>query len=68
MLIEAIETFKRPMHIDGFIIARLAQQADHPLRLAERIGADQMGALGELLDRTQKAADLLRVGGMAKDW
>ncbi|MNT35549.1 hypothetical protein D3C72_1715800 [compost metagenome] len=67
MLIEAIEAFKSPMHIDGFVIARFPEQPDHPLGLAQGVGADQMGALGELLDRTQQAADLLGVWGMAKD-
>ena len=46
------------MQIDRLVVSRLADQRDHALRLAERIGADQMRALGKQRDRMQKLADL----------
>ena len=51
------------MQIDRCVIAGLAQQLDHALRLAERIGADQMRALGKQCDGGQQLLHL--VGGIA---
>ena len=48
----------RAVQIDRRVVAGLAQQRDHALRLAERIGADQMRALGKQRDGTQKFCDL----------
>ncbi|MNS36633.1 hypothetical protein D3C72_688270 [compost metagenome] len=67
MLIQPVQPFQGAVDIDGLVIARLAQQPDEALRLAERIGADEMGAFGELLDRAQQPSDLLDVRRMAKD-
>ena len=47
------------MKVDGPVIARQPQQADDALRLAERIGADQMGALGKEFLRGEQARDFL---------
>ncbi len=55
------------MDVDGPVPAGLAQQADHPLGLAERIGPDDVAALGELGDRLQQGGDLLAIGREAED-
>ena len=47
-------------------MARLADQRDDALRLAERIGADEMGTFGEALHAFQKPGDLLAVVRMAE--
>ncbi len=46
------------MQIDRRVVPGLAQERDDALRLAERIGADEMGALGKQRDRVQKLGDL----------
>jgi hypothetical protein len=46
--------------VDRLVVAGLAQQAHDPLRLAERIGADKMGALGKLPHRFEQLGDLAR--------
>ena len=40
------------------VVAGVAQHADDALRLAQRIGADQVRPLGKLRDRGQQLADL----------
>ena len=63
-LIERVQPIERAVDVDRLLPARLAQQADDPLGLAERIGADQVGALGELLDRAQQPGDLVACVGV----
>ena len=48
----------RAVQIDRLVVARLANERDHALRLAERIGADEMRALGKQRDRMQELGDL----------
>ena len=47
------------MQIDRPLVARLAQQRDHPLAFAEPIDADHMGALGELRVRPEQLRHFL---------
>ena len=42
------------MDEDRAVVAGVAQQADEPLRLAERVDADEVGALGELGERVEQ--------------
>ena len=65
-LVERVQPFQRPVDEDGLLPSSLAQQFDHPLRLAQGVGPDDVAALGELLDRGQKAPDLTRVVRMAE--
>ena len=65
--VESIQRGKCAMHKYGAIITRFAQQTDQTLRLAERVGADQMGALRELRDGFEQLGDLPRIVGMAED-
>ena len=51
------ELFLRPVKIDRRVMAGLADQPDDPLRLAERIGADDMRSLGLCRDRRQQPFD-----------
>ncbi len=55
--------FHRAVQIDRRVIAGRAQQRDHALRLAERIGADQMRALGKQRHGRQQLLHL--IGGIA---
>ena len=54
----ARDLLHRAMQVDRRVVAGLAQQRDHALRLAERIGADEMRALGKQRDRAQQLGDL----------
>ena len=54
----ARDLLHRAVQIDRRVVAGLAQQRDHALRLAERIGADEMRALGKQRDRAQQLGDL----------
>ncbi len=54
----ARDLLHRAVQIDRCVVTGLAQQRDHALRLAERIGADQMRALGKQRDRAQELCDL----------
>ncbi len=55
--------FLRAMKEDRRVMAGFADQPDHPLRLAKRIGADDMAALRLCLDRGQEPGDFRpRVG------
>ena len=49
------------MDVDRFRITQIAQQPDDALRLAERIGADEMRPLGKLRDGLQQPAHFLAV-------
>ncbi len=66
-LVVVAELLKGAVNIDGPVIAGIAQHADDPLRLAERIGTDEMRALGELFDGFQKLGDLVAAVGVAED-
>ncbi len=46
--------FLRPVQEDRRVMAGLADQPDHPLCLAKRIGTDDMAAFRLCLDRGQK--------------
>ena len=51
------------MQKDRRFVTRLAQQLDHPLRFAKRIGPDHVASVRLCRDRGEKAADLgLRIG------
>ena len=59
----AAQLFLRAMKKDRRFVTRLAQQLDHPLRLAKRVGPDHVASVRLRRDRGEKAADLgLRVG------
>ncbi len=45
------------MQVDRLIVTRGAQQRDDALGLAERVGADEMRALGEEGNRAQELCD-----------
>ena len=49
LLVVAGDAFERAMQIDRAVVTGLANERDDALRLAERIGADQMRALGKQL-------------------
>ena len=61
------ELRQRAVDVDRLAVAGVADQPDDALRLAERIGADEMRALRELLGRFDELGDLVRVGRMAED-
>ena len=46
------------MQVDRLVVAGLARQLDHALRLAEAVGADEMRALGLARDGGEQAVDL----------
>ena len=59
----AAQLFLRAMKKDRRFVTRLAQQLDHPLRLAKRVGPDHVASVRLRRDRGEKAVDLgLRVG------
>ncbi len=60
------EPLHRAMQIDRPLIARGPQQRDDPLRLAERIGADEMRAIWKQPLRGEKLADLVARPRMAE--
>ncbi len=62
----ARDLLHRAVQIDRRVVAGLAQQRDHALRLAERIGADQMRALRKQRDRRQQLLHLVRRIAMAE--
>src|SRR3546814_17362712 len=62
--IERARPFERAMDIDRGLPARGAQFGDHPLRLAERIGADEDAAVGLGAHRGEKLGDLVPSGRM----
>ena len=65
-LIELAEFLERAVDIDRLRIAGLADQRDHPLRLAERIGADEMRPLRKLRDGSKELCDLGAVVGVTE--
>ena len=66
-LVKGAEVPQRAMQVDGPVVARLAQQGDDPLRLAQRIGTDDMRALRKEGEALQQPGDLVRGVGMAED-
>src|SRR3546814_50779 len=64
--IERAHPFERAMDIDRGLPARGAQFGDHPLRLAERIGADEDAAVGLGAHRGEQLGDLVPRGRMAE--
>ncbi len=65
-MVEGVEPLQRAVDVDGLVPPALAQQPDHPLRLAEGIGPDDVAAFGELPDGLQQSGDLLGVGREAE--
>ena len=55
------------MDVDRLLPPRLADERDEPLRLAERIGADHVGALGKQGHGGEKLCGLAARVGMAVD-
>ena len=55
-LVVFAELRQRAVDVDRLVVAGIAQQPHDALRLAQRIGADQMRALGKLLDRLSSRA------------
>ena len=64
--VELAHARERAVQPDRLVVAGGAQQRDQPLRLAEAVGADEMGALREGGERGEQAADLARVGLVAE--
>ena len=54
----ARDALDRAVQIDRLVVAGLADERDHALRLAERIDADEVRALGKQRDRMQELGDL----------
>ena len=54
----ARDALHRAVQVDWLVVPGRADQRDHALRLAERIGADEMRALGKQRDRAQQLGDL----------
>ena len=65
-LIVRRDLLHRAMQIDRRVVAGQTQQRDHALRLAERIGADQMRALRKQRHRRQQLLHLIRRIAMAE--
>jgi hypothetical protein len=65
-LVIARDLFHRAVQIDRRVVAGFAKQRDHALRLAERIGADQMRPLRKQRDRGQELPDLVAGGTVTK--
>ena len=59
-LVVARDRFHRAVQVDRRVVAGEAKQRDHALRLAQRIGADQMGALRKQRHRGQQFLHLVR--------
>ncbi len=55
------------MDIQRPVVSGFPKQRHHPLRLAQRIDADEMGPVGVARDRGQKFGDFAPVVGVAKD-
>ena len=57
-LVVVRDALERAVQIDRLVVAGLADERDDALRLAERIGADEMRPLGKQRDRMQQLGDL----------
>ena len=53
--VEVAQPLERAVDVDRIVMAAAAQLGDQPLRLAERIGADQDAALGIVVKRAEAA-------------
>ena len=58
-LVELRQALQRPVDVDRAVEALLPEEGHHALGLAESVGADDVGALGEEGDGVQKLSDLL---------
>ncbi len=56
----ARDALHRAVQVDRLVVPGRTNERDDALRLAERIGADQMRALGKQFDRAQQLGDLAR--------
>src|SRR5690606_29074333 len=66
-LVELRETLDRAVHVDRLVVAGIVDERHEPLRLAERIGTDEMRALGKQLDAFQQLRDFVLGWRMAED-
>ena len=66
-LVELGQALHGAVEMDRPVVAFLAQQRHDPLRLAERIGADDMGALGKQGDGIEELPHLRPRVRMAED-
>ena len=66
-LVKRAQAHQGAVDVDRPLPAGGAQMRDHPLRLAERVGTDDVAALGEHADRRQKPRDLAFRRRMAED-
>jgi hypothetical protein len=57
-LVELVEPLDRAVEIDRVVVPALAKLADDPLRLAERVGADQHAAARVGVEAVEKPVDL----------
>ena len=65
-LVELVQPLDRAVEIDRVVMAARAQLADDPLRLAERIGADQHAAARVGVQAVEQPVDLAAGVGMAE--
>jgi hypothetical protein len=61
--VKIAQPLQRAMDVDRLLVTRLAQERDHPLRFAQRIGADQVGAVGKLPHGSEQLLDFGPVVG-----
>ena len=66
LLVEPAQPLHRAVIIDRLVVPAPAQLGDHPLRLAQRIGADQHAALGIGVQPVEQPVDLAAGVGMAE--
>ena len=66
-LVDGAEPGQRAMDVDGRVPARLAQQPDDALALAQRVDADEMGTLRTAAHRGEQPRDLAAVVGVDED-
>ncbi len=61
--IEFAEPDHRAVQVDRRVVAGVAQERDHPLRLAQRVAADDVGTIGKCGSGAEQPADLVeRIG------
>ena len=65
--VEVAQSDHRAVQVDRRIVARLPEQRDHSLRLAQRIAADEVGALGKRRNRAQQPRDFVSRPGVLED-
>ncbi len=64
--VELAQPLQRAVDVDRIVMAAAAQLHDQPLRLAERIGADQDAALGIVVQPLEQPVDLAGGAGWRK--